>query len=109
MAPGASPANSYVPGTPTLEQGGGPDNRYAAARSNGRGGIAATTDPSAIRRNDWAAEGKGPQRRSLLHCTRKCVTGVPDGIRGLFDVTPLPFIPFSDTGGEALSNNGVVA
>lgn len=26
-----------------------------------------------------------------------------------YDVTPLPFIPFSDTGGEALSNNGVVA
>lgn len=27
----------------------------------------------------------------------------------MFDVTPLPFIPFSGTGGEALSNNGVVA
>jgi hypothetical protein len=26
-----------------------------------------------------------------------------------YDVTPLPFIPFSNTGGEALSNNGVVA
>jgi probable HAF family extracellular repeat protein len=26
-----------------------------------------------------------------------------------YDVTALPFIPFSDTGGEALSNNGVVA
>jgi uncharacterized membrane protein len=26
-----------------------------------------------------------------------------------YDVTPLPFIPFSGTGGEALSNNGVVA
>jgi uncharacterized membrane protein len=26
-----------------------------------------------------------------------------------YEVTPLPFIPFSDTGGEALSNNGVVA
>jgi uncharacterized membrane protein len=26
-----------------------------------------------------------------------------------YSVTPLPFIPFSDTGGEALSNNGVVA
>lgn len=25
-----------------------------------------------------------------------------------YDVTPLPFIPFSGTGGEALSNNGVV-
>jgi len=25
-----------------------------------------------------------------------------------YDVTPLPFIPFSNTGGEALSNNGVV-
>jgi uncharacterized membrane protein len=26
-----------------------------------------------------------------------------------YDVTPLPFIPFSNTGGEALSNNGVIA
>src|ERR1700752_1292597 len=26
-----------------------------------------------------------------------------------YEVTPLPFIPFSNTGGEALSNNGVVA
>ena len=26
-----------------------------------------------------------------------------------YDVTPLPFLPFSNTGGEALSNNGVVA
>src|SRR5258708_36939666 len=26
-----------------------------------------------------------------------------------YDVTPLPFIPFSNTGGEALNNNGVVA
>ena len=26
-----------------------------------------------------------------------------------YDVTPLPFVPFSNTGGEALSNNGVVA
>src|ERR1700726_3936849 len=26
-----------------------------------------------------------------------------------YDVIPLPFIPFSNTGGEALSNNGVVA
>jgi hypothetical protein len=26
-----------------------------------------------------------------------------------YDVTPLPFLPFSDTGGEALSNNGAVA
>jgi probable HAF family extracellular repeat protein len=26
-----------------------------------------------------------------------------------YDVTPLPFLPFSDTGGEALNNNGVVA
>src|SRR5579864_2017435 len=26
-----------------------------------------------------------------------------------YDVTPLPFIPFSDTGGEALSDSGVVA
>jgi probable HAF family extracellular repeat protein len=26
-----------------------------------------------------------------------------------YDVTPLPFIPFSNTGGEALSNTGVVA
>lgn len=26
-----------------------------------------------------------------------------------YDVTPLPFIPFSDTGGEALNNHGVVA
>ena len=26
-----------------------------------------------------------------------------------YDVTPLPFIPFSSTGGEALNNNGVVA
>jgi probable HAF family extracellular repeat protein len=26
-----------------------------------------------------------------------------------YDLTPLPFIPFSNTGGEALSNNGVVA
>ena len=26
-----------------------------------------------------------------------------------YDVTPLPFIPFSDTGGEALNSNGVVA
>jgi hypothetical protein len=26
-----------------------------------------------------------------------------------YDVTPLPFLPFSDTGGEALSNNGVIA
>jgi uncharacterized membrane protein len=26
-----------------------------------------------------------------------------------YDVVPLPFIPFSNTGGEALSNNGVVA
>jgi hypothetical protein len=26
-----------------------------------------------------------------------------------YDVTPLPFIPFSNTGGEALSDNGVVA
>lgn len=26
-----------------------------------------------------------------------------------YDVIPLPFLPFSDTGGEALSNNGVVA
>jgi uncharacterized membrane protein len=26
-----------------------------------------------------------------------------------YEVTPLPFIPFSSTGGEALSNNGVVA
>src|SRR5260370_36065156 len=26
-----------------------------------------------------------------------------------YDLTPLPFIPFSNTGGEALNNNGVVA
>ena len=26
-----------------------------------------------------------------------------------YDVTPLPFVPFSNTGGEALNNNGVVA
>jgi hypothetical protein len=26
-----------------------------------------------------------------------------------YEVTPLPFIPFSDTGGEALNNNGMVA
>lgn len=26
-----------------------------------------------------------------------------------YDITPLPFIPFSGTGGEALNNNGVVA
>jgi hypothetical protein len=26
-----------------------------------------------------------------------------------YDISPLPFIPFSNTGGEALSNNGVVA
>jgi probable HAF family extracellular repeat protein len=28
---------------------------------------------------------------------------------GRYDFTPLPFIPFSNTGGEALNNNGVVA
>src|SRR5215470_9840412 len=33
----------------------------------------------------------------------------PRSARQRYEVTPLPFIPFSNTGGEALSHGGVIA
>src|SRR5271156_5326267 len=53
--------------------------------------------------------GTGYTQRAKLNAIEQQLTMNSSFAVERYDVTQLPFIPFSNTGGEALNNNGVVA
>jgi uncharacterized membrane protein len=65
------------------------------------------------RRPVWVTErlrlGTGSILNEQIETIEQRLTMNPGFAAERYDVTPLPFIPFSNTGGEALNNNGVVA
>jgi uncharacterized membrane protein len=74
-----------------------------------RGGCRARRGPSSAMMSCRSCNAPEYAQRAACHASEQRLTMHSRFAAERYDVTPLPFIPFSHTGGEALSNNGVVA